>query len=69
MLHVCILCLARLSDRSLTGFVRVLQVLDFPYNGEPPRQALMNSPITPNNIHFVRNHGGQPFFLLAPLET
>ncbi|RYP68167.1 hypothetical protein DL771_006817 [Monosporascus sp. 5C6A] len=33
----------------------MLHVLEFPYNGEPPR-----APITNNRDHFVRNHGGVP---------
>ena len=35
-------------------------VLEFPYNGEPNHEFLMHDPITPNNHHFVRNHGGIP---------
>jgi len=38
----------------------MLAVLDFPYNGEPRRDKLMLSHITPNQHHFVRNHGGIP---------
>jgi hypothetical protein len=52
-------CFPRPPDPALTALVRFSQVLDFPYNGEPPRQAMMENPITPNNMHFVRNHGGQ----------
>lgn len=59
MLHVRSRCFPRPPDLALTALVRFSQVLDFPYNGEPPRQAMMDSPITPNNMHFVRNHGGQ----------
>ncbi|KAH9876454.1 hypothetical protein J1614_003585 [Plenodomus biglobosus] len=33
----------------------MVHVLQFPYNGEPPRTE-----ITPNADHFVRNHGGIP---------
>ncbi|KAF1999233.1 sulfite oxidase mitochondrial precursor [Amniculicola lignicola CBS 123094] len=36
----------------------MLHVLQFPYNGEPPRDRLTE--ITPNADHFVRNHGGIP---------
>ncbi|RPB08392.1 molybdopterin binding oxidoreductase [Morchella conica CCBAS932] len=35
-------------------------VLQFPYNGEPPRDRLIESAVTPNELHFVRNHGGVP---------
>jgi len=35
-------------------------VLQFPYNGEPPRERLVETEITPNKDHFVRNHGGIP---------
>lgn len=35
-------------------------VLAFPYNGEPNHEFLMKDPITPNDHHFVRNHGGIP---------
>ncbi|KAH7119753.1 Oxidoreductase, molybdopterin-binding domain-containing protein [Dendryphion nanum] len=35
-------------------------VLQFPYNGEPPRDRLVKSEITPNEDFFVRNHGGIP---------
>jgi sulfite oxidase len=38
----------------------MLHLLQFPYNGEPPKGLLSNDPITPNNLHFVRNHGGIP---------
>ena len=51
----------------------MLAVLDFPYSafspslisahladGEPRRDKLMLSHITPNQHHFVRNHGGIP---------
>ncbi|GHJ83794.1 hypothetical protein NliqN6_0196 [Naganishia liquefaciens] len=38
----------------------MLVVLDFPMNCEPQRDDLMKSHITPNDIHFVRNHGGIP---------
>ncbi|KAI7477799.1 hypothetical protein KC364_g5205, partial [Hortaea werneckii] len=30
------------------------------YNGEPPKRLTTAKPITPNNLHFVRNHGGIP---------
>ena len=35
-------------------------VLAFPYNGEADHQILCENPITPNEHHFVRNHGGIP---------
>lgn len=35
-------------------------ILQFPYNGEPPRARLVETEITPNEDHFVRNHGGIP---------
>lgn len=38
----------------------MLHLLQFPYNGEPPKSLLISEPITPNELHFVRNHGGIP---------
>ncbi|KAF2794327.1 molybdopterin binding oxidoreductase [Melanomma pulvis-pyrius CBS 109.77] len=38
----------------------MIHVLQFPYNGEPPRGRLVETEITPNEDHFVRNHGGIP---------
>ncbi|RDW78059.1 molybdopterin binding oxidoreductase [Coleophoma crateriformis] len=38
----------------------MIHVLQFPYNGEPPRDRLVSKPITDNADHFVRNHGGIP---------
>lgn len=38
----------------------MIHVLEFPYNGEPPRDRLVETPITHNADHFVRNHGGIP---------
>ena len=38
----------------------MLHLLDFPYNGEPPKRLVTAKPITPNALHFVRNHGGIP---------
>ncbi|OQO07833.1 hypothetical protein B0A48_06624 [Cryoendolithus antarcticus] len=35
-------------------------VLQFPYNGEPPRERLVETALTNNKDHFVRNHGGIP---------
>ncbi|KAM3421286.1 hypothetical protein BST61_g1688 [Cercospora zeina] len=35
-------------------------VLEFPYNGEPPRKRLVETEITSNKDFFVRNHGGIP---------
>ncbi|KAK8097660.1 uncharacterized protein PG998_013146 [Apiospora kogelbergensis] len=38
----------------------MIHVLQFPYNGETPRDRLVETEITPNKDHFVRNHGGIP---------
>jgi sulfite oxidase len=38
----------------------MLHLLEFPYNGEAPKSLITNKPITPNSLHFVRNHGGIP---------
>ncbi|MCJ1393642.1 hypothetical protein MMC18_006517 [Xylographa bjoerkii] len=38
----------------------MIHVLDFPYNGEPPRDRLVQTTLTRNEDHFVRNHGGIP---------
>ncbi|KOS21319.1 putative sulfite oxidase [Escovopsis weberi] len=38
----------------------MLHLLQFPYNGEPPKGLLTREHITPNSLHFVRNHGGIP---------
>lgn len=38
----------------------MLHLLQFPYNGEPPKRLVTEQPITPNPLHFVRNHGGVP---------
>lgn len=38
----------------------MLHLLQFPYNGEAPKGLLIKNPITPNELHFVRNHGGIP---------
>ncbi|EJT70193.1 nitrate reductase 1 [Gaeumannomyces tritici R3-111a-1] len=38
----------------------MIHVLQFPYNGEPPRDRLVSTEITTNKDHFVRNHGGIP---------
>ncbi|KAI9734082.1 MAG: hypothetical protein M1818_007020 [Claussenomyces sp. TS43310] len=38
----------------------MLHLLDFPYNGEPPKRLVTADTITPNKLHFVRNHGGIP---------
>ncbi|KAB5577468.1 Oxidoreductase, molybdopterin-binding domain-containing protein [Coniochaeta sp. 2T2.1] len=46
-----------LEDEKHHGMLHLLQ---FPYNGEPPKGLLIESPITPNGLHFVRNHGGIP---------
>ena len=38
----------------------MLHLLQFPYNGEPPKRLVTSKVITPNSLHFVRNHGGIP---------
>jgi len=38
----------------------MIHVLEFPYNGEPPRDRLVATSLTRNEDHFVRNHGGIP---------
>ncbi|KAK3935068.1 sulfite oxidase [Diplogelasinospora grovesii] len=38
----------------------MIHVLQFPYNGEPPRERLVETVITRNQDFFVRNHGGVP---------
>ena len=38
----------------------MLHLLQFPYNGEPPKRLVTASVVTPNPLHFVRNHGGIP---------
>lgn len=38
----------------------MLHLLEFPYNGEPPKRLVTEKPVTPNSLHFVRNHGGIP---------
>lgn len=38
----------------------MLHLLQFPYNGEPPKRLVTAKSITPNPLHFVRNHGGIP---------
>ncbi|GIZ37728.1 hypothetical protein CKM354_000116400 [Cercospora kikuchii] len=38
----------------------MITVLQFPFNGEPPRKRLVETEITPNKDFFVRNHGGIP---------
>ncbi|KAK5346059.1 hypothetical protein LTR61_010274 [Exophiala xenobiotica] len=38
----------------------MLHLLQFPYNGEPPKRLVTDKPVTPNSLHFVRNHGGIP---------
>ena len=38
----------------------MLHLLQFPYNGEPPKRLVTDKSITPNSLHFVRNHGGIP---------
>jgi sulfite oxidase len=38
----------------------MLHLLQFPYNGEAPKRLVTDKPLTPNSLHFVRNHGGIP---------
>ncbi|EIM86497.1 molybdopterin binding oxidoreductase [Stereum hirsutum FP-91666 SS1] len=38
----------------------LIHLLDFPYNGETRRKELMESKVTSNRQHFIRNHGGVP---------
>ncbi|PSK55892.1 Sulfite oxidase [Elsinoe australis] len=38
----------------------MIHVLQFPYNGEPPRKRLVETELTDNKDFFVRNHGGIP---------
>lgn len=38
----------------------MLHLLQFPYNAEPPKRLVTAKQITPNPLHFVRNHGGIP---------
>ncbi|KAH8173640.1 oxidoreductase molybdopterin binding domain-containing protein [Sarocladium implicatum] len=38
----------------------MIHLLQFPYNGEPPKRLVTAKAITPNPLHFVRNHGGIP---------
>ncbi|KAI0377356.1 molybdopterin binding oxidoreductase [Hypomontagnella monticulosa] len=38
----------------------MLHLLQFPYNGEPPKRLVTVESITPNPLHFIRNHGGIP---------
>ena len=38
----------------------MLHLLQFPYNGEPPKRLVTDEAVTPNSLHFVRNHGGIP---------
>ncbi|KAJ9495668.1 hypothetical protein LTR99_004901 [Exophiala xenobiotica] len=38
----------------------MLHLLQFPYNGEPPKRLVTAKPVTPNPLHFIRNHGGIP---------
>ncbi|KIV93212.1 hypothetical protein PV10_04447 [Exophiala mesophila] len=38
----------------------MLHLLQFPYNGEPPKRLVTAKPVTPTPLHFIRNHGGIP---------
>ena len=38
----------------------MLHLLQFPYNGEPPKRLVTSKVVTPTELHFVRNHGGIP---------
>lgn len=57
--------LASVPEDSWTTVLRekhpdMLHLLQFPYNGEPPKRLVTSKAITPNPLHFVRNHGGIP---------
>ncbi|KAJ5669695.1 hypothetical protein N7462_010765 [Penicillium macrosclerotiorum] len=57
--------LATVADDSWRTVLRekhadMLHLLQFPYNGEPPKRLVTSKVITPNPLHFVRNHGGIP---------
>lgn len=39
----------------------MLHLLQFPYNGEPPKRLVTEKVVTPNKLHFIRNHGGIPY--------
>jgi sulfite oxidase len=57
--------LAEVPDDSWTTVLKekhkdMLHLLQFPYNGEPPKRLVTAKAITPNPLHFVRNHGGIP---------
>ncbi|KAJ5380728.1 uncharacterized protein N7496_003156 [Penicillium cataractarum] len=57
--------LTTVSDDSWRTVLRekhpdMLHLLQFPYNGEPPKRLVTSKTITPNPLHFVRNHGGIP---------
>jgi len=43
----------------------MLHILQFPYNGEPPKCLITAKTITPNPLHFVRNHGEIPTLKLT----
>ena len=58
---------AKSQLQMLTALLRLRQVCSDPssvpgvkYNGEPPKRLTTAKAITPNNLHFVRNHGGIP---------
>jgi sulfite oxidase len=57
--------LTRVADDSWKTVLKekhpeMLHLLQFPYNGEPPKRLVTDKAITPNSLHFVRNHGGIP---------
>lgn len=57
--------LATVADDSWRTVLRekhpdMLHLLQFPYNGEPPKRLVTSKAVTPNPLHFVRNHGGIP---------
>ncbi|KAJ5811779.1 hypothetical protein N7474_008080 [Penicillium riverlandense] len=57
--------LASIADDSWRTVLRekhpdMLHLLQFPYNGEAPKRLVTSKVITPNPLHFVRNHGGIP---------
>lgn len=48
-------------ERNLCCIASLAKLTSSPaYNGEPPKRLTTAKAITPNNLHFVRNHGGIP---------
>lgn len=46
----------------------LLHLLQFPYNGEQPKRLVTSKSITPNSLHFIRNHGGVPLIDMDEFE-